>query len=105
MGEMGKLGKSDVNHVAKLASFKLTSDEVTKFADQLSEVISYFEELNEVDTSSVEPTSQTTGIKNVSRQDKLGKESLSQEEAISGTERVHNSYFVVPMILEERSDY
>ncbi len=101
---MGKLKKSDVKHVAKLAKLKLTSKEIDKFSKQLSRIISYVEELNEVDTSKTEPTSQTTGLENVSREDKkISKDCFSQEEALSGTEKKHNNYFVVPRIFDENS--
>ena len=102
---MGKLGKKDVRHVAKLAKLKLTSDEIDKFSKQLSEIISYVEELDEVDISKIEPTSQTTGLENIIREDKRKSDDcLSQEEALSGTEKTHNGYFVVPRIFEARSE-
>jgi aspartyl-tRNA(Asn)/glutamyl-tRNA(Gln) amidotransferase subunit C len=100
---MGKLKKADVKHVAKLAKLNLTPKEVEKFRNQLSKIISYVEELNEVDTSNVKPTSQTTGLENMVRKDvaRIG-ECLSQNETLSGTEMTDNGYFVVPAILEKR---
>lgn len=101
---MGKLKKSDVKHVAELAKLQLTSSEIDKFSKQLSKVLSYVEELDEVDTSKTEPTSQTTGLENVTREDKRKAEDcLSQEEALSGTDKTHHGYFVVPRIFEARS--
>lgn len=98
---MSKLSEADVKHVAKLASLPLTSEEISRFKSQLSQVLSYVTQLKEVDTSAVEPTSQTTGLENVSRKDEVGvSEGLSQKEALSGTEKTHNGYFVVPAILE-----
>ena len=106
MGYMAKLTKSDVAHVAKLANLKLKASEVTKFQKQLSEVVEFIGRLEEVDTKNVEPTAQTTGLENVSKDDqRQSSRDLKQEEALSGTEKVHNGYFVVPGILEERSDY
>lgn len=102
---MGKLSKSDVKHVAKLAKLKLTSSEIAKFSKQLSEIISYIEELNEVDTSKTEPTSQTTGLENVTRDDKIAFEDrLFQHDALSGTEKVHNGYFVVDAVLRLKDE-
>lgn len=103
---MAVLSKKDVRHVANLANLKLTKKEEEKLRKQLSEIVSYVQELNEVDTSNIEPTSQTTGLENVSREDKIkGKECLSQNDALSGTEEVHSGYFKVPGIFEERTDY
>ena|SRR3990170_1480224 len=98
---MGKLSKKDVEHVARLAKLPLGSQEILKYQKQLSEVVSYISELSEVDTSQVEPTSQTTGLTNVLRPDERKANGLSREEALSGTENVHNGYFVVPQILDK----
>lgn len=100
---MAKLSSKDVSHVAKLAKLDLTKEELEKFRDQLSKIITYFEHLEEVDTSKVEPTSHTAGLENVRRDDVVEiKDNLSVDEALSGTEKVHNGYFVVPMVLKDK---
>jgi len=91
--------KLDVSRVAKLASLPLTDDELKTIAAQLEETLAYIEELNEVDTKNVEPTSQVTGLENVMRKDKTGK-SLTQEEALTNTSHTHNGYVIVPGILD-----
>ncbi len=92
-------------HVVKLAKLKLADSEIPKFSKQLSEIISYVEELDKADFSKTEPTSQTTGLENVSRQDKRNTETvLSQDEALSGTESVQNGYFVVDAVFESRDE-
>ncbi len=102
---MPKLGKKDIEHVAKLAKLTLTPSDLEKYTSELGSVIDYVGALDEVNTSGVEPTSQTTGLENVYRQDEVnGKQSLSQSQALSGTEKVHNGYFVIPGILDEKSD-
>lgn len=96
------ISKQQVLHVANLAKLKLTEKEVARFQKQLSKVLDYFEQLNEIDTSKTKPTSQTTGLKNVFRKDEIDeKDSLSQKDALSGTEDVHNGYFKVPAIFEK----
>lgn len=99
---MGKLTTNEVLHVARLAKLELSSLEVKKFQDQLSKIISYVDELDQVKTEDVEPTSQTTGLSNVTREDKIVVDDcLSQKEALSGASRAHNGYFVVDAILEK----
>lgn len=100
---MAGLKKSDIEHVAALAKLKLTSEETSKFVNQLSEVLNFIGQLSEVDTENVLPTSQTTGLTNVKRIDEV-KPGLTRDEALSGTDKTHNGYFVVPGILEERTD-
>lgn len=92
--------KINVPHVAKLANLPLTPVEEKKFEKQLSEILSYVEKLKEVDTKNVEPTSQVTGLENVTREDKTIP-SLSQEEALSNTKSQHNGLFKVKAILGE----
>ena len=102
---MAKLTRQDVLHVAKLAKLDLTEEEIEKFTSQLSSVVDYFSDLSEVDTEGVEPTSQTTGLENVKREDATkSDEVLTQDEALSGTEETYNGYFKVDAILAERSD-
>jgi len=90
---MRSLTKDDVLHVAKLAKLDLTNEEVTKFQEQLSKIVDYISQLSEVDTSNLEPTSQTTGLENVFREDKIKADSFSQ----------HNDYFVVDAVLDKKS--
>lgn len=91
--------KIDIKKVAKLAGLTLTKDEESKFEKQLSDILQYVEKLSEVDTKNVEPTSQVTGLENITRND-VATPSLSQEDALSGTDNQHNGMFKVPAILE-----
>lgn len=91
--------KINVTHVAKLANLPLTPEEKKKFEKQLSETLEYVEKLNEIDTKNVEPTSQVTGLENVTREDEA-RPSLTQEEALQNAKSKHNGFFKVPAILE-----
>ena len=102
---MGKLDKKEVLHVAKLARLTLSPEEEEKFAKQLSQVVEYIGQLAEVNTEGVEPTSQTTGLTDVFRTDELkGQNNLSKENALSGSDKIHNGYFVVDAVLAERGE-
>lgn len=85
--------KIDVKHVAKLANLPLSSDEEEKYSEQLSEILEYVDQLNEVDTSSVEPTYNVTGLNNVTRED-APSPSLTQEEVLSNAFQKKNGFFV-----------
>ena len=102
---MSKLSEKDILHVAKLAKLTLSGEEIARYQKQLSEVVGYVQELNEVDTQGVIPTSQTTGLEDVLREDEIKNDDcLSSEEAISGTDKSVNNYFVTPALLEERGE-
>lgn len=99
------LKKEEILHVAKLAKLDLTEAEIEKYTSQLSKIVDFVSELSEVDTSDVLPTSQTTGLKNIKREDEANSdEGLTQEQVLSGTERTHNGYFKVKAVLKERTD-
>lgn len=89
--------KIDVSHVAKIANLPLTDGEKKKFAKQLEETIEYIENLNEVDTKNIEPTSQVTGLENVLREDEPTP-SLPQEDVLKNAKSKHNGLFKVKAI-------
>lgn len=90
--------KIDVGHVAKLANLPLTAEEKKKFEGQLSETLDYVNQLEETDTTGIEPTSQVTGLENVTRDDVVTP-SLPQEEVLKNTKSVHNGFIKVKAIL------
>ena len=64
-----KLDKKEIEHIADLARLELSEEEFEKFGSQLSDVLSYIDQLQEVDTSGVEETAQVTGLTNALRED------------------------------------
>lgn len=89
---MTNLSREEVLHIAKLANLSLTDKEVEIFSRQLSETLDYIERLKDLNTDKVSPTFQTTGLKNVTREDKI-KPSLSQEEALKNAKSTHKGFF------------
>jgi aspartyl-tRNA(Asn)/glutamyl-tRNA(Gln) amidotransferase subunit C len=99
---MAELTNSVTKHVAKLAKLDLTQDEIEKFTHQLSGVIKLIEELGEVDTKGVSPTSQTTGLENIFREDKIDPTRiLSQEDALASADNTQNGFFSVEKIIDK----
>lgn len=101
---MAKLSKADVIHVADLAKLDISDSEISMFLPQLSEIVDHLNELQKVDTGGIEPTTQTTGLINVLREDVIKPSSINQDEALSGTDDSYNGFFKVPAILEGRTD-
>ncbi|MBN2306363.1 Asp-tRNA(Asn)/Glu-tRNA(Gln) amidotransferase subunit GatC [Candidatus Peregrinibacteria bacterium] len=66
-----KLTSDEVKHIAKLARLELSDEEVKKFGEQLSGILSKAKMLEEIDTSKVEPIAQITGLKNVTYKDEV----------------------------------
>lgn len=68
---MSKLSRDDVLKLAALARISLSDDEVDAFADELSAILGYVEQLSSVDVGGFEPTNQVTGLTNVMRKDEV----------------------------------
>jgi aspartyl-tRNA(Asn)/glutamyl-tRNA(Gln) amidotransferase subunit C len=95
-----KLSEEEVEHIAKLARLKLTKAEVKMFCSQLSEVLEYMKVLNEVETESIEPTAQVTGLENVFREDEVSN-SLNPQQALSHAPATEGNYFKTGVVLEK----
>jgi len=63
------LTDKEVKHIAGLARIQLTESEQDKFKKDLSSILGYIDTLKKVDTESVEPLYQVTGLENAVRPD------------------------------------
>ncbi|MDP4552143.1 MULTISPECIES: Asp-tRNA(Asn)/Glu-tRNA(Gln) amidotransferase subunit GatC [Bacillaceae] len=96
---MSRITKEQVKHVANLARLEMDEAEVEKFTTQLDDIISMAEQLNELDTENVEPTTHVLDLKNVLREDKA-QPWLSREEALKNAPDHANGQVKVPSIFE-----
>lgn len=76
-----KLKKQDIQHIADLARLKLSDEELEKYGGQLSDVLAYIDQLQEVDVTDTEPTAQVTGLENVLREDVVDDWDLAEQKA------------------------
>ncbi len=80
---MTSLTRDQILHIAKLARLTLKPEEIDKMTKELSSILSYIEMLNEVDTTSTEPTAQVTGLKNVLRDDVIIPSEASPDDLLA----------------------
>ena len=97
-----KITESDVRHIAHLSRLNPSDDEVKLFTDQLSAILEYVDQLNEVDTANVPPTAHAAAVFNVFREDVPG-ECLTPDEALANAPARDGSFFTVPKVLEQDS--
>lgn len=88
-----------VRKVALLARLELSSEEEQQFTGQLSSILEYVEQLNELDTQTVEPTTRAIELNNITRPDEL-KQFVGREDILSNAPDRENDYFKVPKILD-----
>ena len=103
-----KLPKDKVRHVAKLANLPLTDFEEVKYSEQLSKILDYIDQLNQVDTlqlrsgqaSIVEPIYNVSGQKNVMAKDEV-TESISQEGATKNASNKKQGFIVTKGVFSD----
>jgi aspartyl-tRNA(Asn)/glutamyl-tRNA(Gln) amidotransferase subunit C len=64
-----QLSKEDVKKISSLCRIRLSEAEIEKFQKELSTVLDYVSELQQVNTEGIEEISQVTGLSNVYRED------------------------------------
>jgi aspartyl-tRNA(Asn)/glutamyl-tRNA(Gln) amidotransferase subunit C len=96
---MSRISQNEVMHVANLARLAISEEEVERFTNQLDAIITFAEQLNELNTEGVEPTSHVLDIKNVLREDKA-EQGLPREEVLKNAPEHQGGQFKVPSILE-----
>lgn len=91
--------KEQVEHVAKLARLSLSEKEKEIYTKQLSKILDYIDQLNEVDTTNVEPMTQPIPIVNVMREDVV-KKNFERETILKNAPHEEYGFFRVPKIGE-----
>lgn len=89
----------DVRYVADLVRLKLTDDEIAELQPQLEQVLSYIEQLNEVNVDGIEPTAHASAVYNVFRAD-VPRDTFSQEQATANAPHSGSGLFIVPKVVE-----
>lgn len=99
---MAALDQAEVQKVANLARLALTSEEETAFAGQLSNMLDYFEQLSELDTDGVEPTTRAIDVSNITRTDEL-KSEVEPAAMLAIAPEPDGEFFRVPQIMATES--
>ena len=94
-----KITRQEVEHIAQLARLDFNEEEAEAFTEQLDVILTYFDKLKEVDTTSVEPTSHAVMVNNVFREDAV-VESFPRDSALANAPDRESNCFRVPKIIE-----
>ena len=99
--QKNKITEEIVRYVARLSRLRLDAGEIARYRGQLSRILEYIAQLDEVNTDDTLPTSHVLpSMKNVFREDEV-ETSLSQEEALSGAPAEKDGFFQVPRVLKD----
>jgi len=97
-----KLSKEKVAYVAKLASLGMPPRELEKYQVELSMILNYVEQIQQLDTTGIPATFQVLPLKNILRDDQTSP-GLTVEEALLNAPDRENNYFKMPKIMEQTS--
>ncbi len=89
--------EAQVRHIAKLARLKLANAEVRLFAEQLTDILTYFKQIETVATDGVEPLSHPLPIASALRDDEP-LPSLDSTQALANAPQREGRFFKVPKV-------
>jgi aspartyl-tRNA(Asn)/glutamyl-tRNA(Gln) amidotransferase subunit C len=97
------MGIDEVRKVAQLARLDLSEADLVTMAQQLTGILSYMDQLKELNTDGVEPMAHPLPVQNVFRADEL-RPSLPVDEALRNAPARSGDFFAVPAILDPADD-
>jgi len=93
------LDKATVAHIATLARIRLSDAELEPLANELSHILTWFEQLNEVDTCGVAPMASVAAA-SVPMRDDAVTDGARREEILGNAPRAMHGFFAVPKVVE-----
>lgn len=96
---MTAISLDDVRKLATLSALSLTDDEAKRLEGELQNILAFIEQLNEIDTTNVEPTYQVTGLENVWRDDELIDYHLDREALLKNAPAHQDGQIKVKRVL------
>jgi aspartyl-tRNA(Asn)/glutamyl-tRNA(Gln) amidotransferase subunit C len=93
------LDHATVAHIAVLARIRLSRAELDPLVDELSHILTWMEQLNEVDTSAVAPMASVAAAGLPMREDKV-TDGGRRDEILGNAPRAARGFFVVPKVIE-----
>jgi aspartyl-tRNA(Asn)/glutamyl-tRNA(Gln) amidotransferase subunit C len=97
-----KLTEDEVRYVSDLANLSLTDAEVVRMSHDLGQILTYIEQLNELDTTTVEPMAQVLydADETATLREDMPHTSLSNQEALANSAVSGSGYYKVPRVIE-----
>ena len=97
-----KLTKDDVLKLARLSRLSLTDEEIEQYQKELSSILDYVQQLDDVDVQGLKPTYQVTGLtsegKNATREDEV-KEQGKQDQLLKNVPNKEGSHIKVKRMI------
>lgn len=96
---MTQISRDDVLKLASLSGLQLDEDEIDGLRADIANILAYVEQLDELDTSQVEPVYQVTGLENVYRNDTVDQGDVSRESLLALAPQTSSVSIKVPKVI------
>lgn len=96
---MSQIDLDTARKVAKLARIRVADDKLPALATELSNILTFMEQLNEVDVSGVEPMTSVTPMRLKRREDGVTDGGI-QEQVLLNAPDAREGFFAVPKVVE-----
>lgn len=96
---MTQISRNDVQHLAQLSSLALSDQKVDDLRTDIAGILEYVDQLQELDTTGVEPTYQVTDLDNVWRDDAIDDYGINRDDLIAIAPDSLNGQIKVPKVL------
>lgn len=90
----------DIDYVADLARIDMSDEEKAKLGSQLDDILGYFEKLNTVDVTGVEPLAHAQQVSNIWREGDQPGETYPPETLTQMAPQQRDNQVVVPKVVE-----
>lgn len=94
-----KVDEATVRHVARLARIKVNDAEAKSLQKELTSILNWVEQLDEVDTANVEPMSRVDGLSLPQRKDEVTDGGIA-DEIMRNAPLTEDHFFLVPKVVE-----
>lgn len=94
------IDKQTIDKVANLARIAIEDKEVDTLMADMNKILTFMEQLNELDTTGVAPLVYMNTEENVWREDEV-KQEITVEEGLKNAARHNENFFMVPKIIEK----
>jgi len=96
---MNQISRDDVLKLASLSGLQLGDDEIEDLRADIVNILAYVEQLDELDTSEVEPVYQVTGLENVYRDDSIDKGGITRDTLLALAPETAGTSIKVPKVI------
>lgn len=96
---VSRITAEQVRHTARLARLAFTEEETERLALELNSILTFADQLNELDTENIEPATHILPIRNVMREDEPA-EGLPLKDVLKNAPDHRDGQIRVPSVLE-----